>query len=471
MKQYKGVAFARIDDPKVRDQLATIDEFLLDLQTGVARLSNGNSASASGGVIVAPPDLTPFLYLPGRVGGQTLKTVGWTSGAVPVFSITAANDVTAVLALTATNTTGQLVLTNTTLTMNTGALGYLDIHDNLVASSTYGPYLSVHGDAAPPIGDMILITSWFGNAAYGSASVPFEVRGRFFGHVGLCRVVGNAVPNFDFYGSPAANTAHAIFTQNDPDEALLDLTGASGATGDLLRLIKSDTTLLANFTRKGWLAITPDDPSYPYSPLHVNGPAPGADVITVSNTGGGGDDAMLTVIAPASDTSGVPWRIDSGIASPLELVRILRLRTSLVQFGSSSGSIIFDVPAAITDYTVTWPDNAGSAADVLTTDGYGTLSWAPAGGGAGTLSYTAQTATYAILTSDGIVDCDGTFTITLPTAVGVAGKYYELKNSGTGVITVDTTSAETIDGGATAVLTTQYESITVASTGTNWIII
>ncbi len=399
MKQYKGIAFARVDDPKVRDQLATIDEFLLDLQTGVARLSNGNSASASGGVIVAPPDLSPYLFLPGVVGGQTLKTVGWTSGAVPVFSITAANDVTAVLALTATNTTGQLVLTNTALTMNTGALGYLDIHDSLVASSTYGPYLSVHGDAAPPVGDMILITSWFGNAAYGSASVPFEVRGRFFGHVGLCRVVGNAVPNFDFYGTPTNGVGHAVFTQNNNASPLLDMTSAAGNTVDYVRFINSSAATLARITKDGYVSTR-----------------------------------------------------------------------QVLMNGSTSGTLTH-IPAAVTtNHSLTWP--SANATGALTNDGAGALSWATAGGGGvGMLTYTAQTGTYSILTTDGIVDCDGTFTITLPTAVGVAGQYYELKNSGTGVITVDTTSAQTIDGGATAVLTTQYESITVASTGTNWIII
>lgn len=44
--------------------------------------------------------------------------------------------------------------------------------------------------------------------------------------------------------------------------------------------------------------------------------------------------------------------------------------------GSTSGSIAQRASAATTSYTVTWPANSGSASQVLTTDGSGTLSWA-----------------------------------------------------------------------------------------------
>ena len=63
-----------------------------------------------------------------------------------------------------------------------------------------------------------------------------------------------------------------------------------------------------------------------------------------------------------------------------------------------------------------------------------------------------------------------TFTINLPTAGIGAGREYVIKNSGTGLITVDADGAETIDGAATQTLN-QYESITIVSDGTNWIIV
>ncbi len=86
-------------------------------------------------------------------------------------------------------------------------------------------------------------------------------------------------------------------------------------------------------------------------------------------------------------------------------------------------------------------------------------------------AYVAKSGTYAILTTDYTVECtSGTFTVTLPTAVGVSGKVYNIKNSGTGAITVATTSAQTIDGNATESLI-QYNCMTVQSNGSNWIII
>jgi hypothetical protein len=59
-----------------------------------------------------------------------------------------------------------------------------------------------------------------------------------------------------------------------------------------------------------------------------------------------------------------------------------------------------------------------------------------------------------------IINCTAnTFTVTLPTAVGIGGREYTIKNSGSGVITVDGDGAETIDGSATRTLN-QYDSIT-----------
>lgn len=85
------------------------------------------------------------------------------------------------------------------------------------------------------------------------------------------------------------------------------------------------------------------------------------------------------------------------------------------------------------------------------------------------LPYQAAITTYPIKTSDYLVDfTTGTFTATLPTAVGCVGKTYVLKNSGTGVITIATTSSQTIDGMTTNSLI-QYATITVVSNGANWI--
>ena len=89
-----------------------------------------------------------------------------------------------------------------------------------------------------------------------------------------------------------------------------------------------------------------------------------------------------------------------------------------------------------------------------------------------TLAYTAVTSTYLIQQFDFVIDCTAnTFTVTLPTAVGITGKQFCIKNSGTGSITVDGNGSETIDEALTFILSTKGESIWVVSDGANWKVI
>lgn len=65
-------------------------------------------------------------------------------------------------------------------------------------------------------------------------------------------------------------------------------------------------------------------------------------------------------------------------------------------------------------------------------------------------------------------------TQTLPTAIGINGKVYNIKNldsTENGVVTINTTSDQTIDVINTSVVITYPQSLTVQSTGANWIII
>lgn len=64
----------------------------------------------------------------------------------------------------------------------------------------------------------------------------------------------------------------------------------------------------------------------------------------------------------------------------------------------------------------------------------------------------------------------GTTTVTLPTAVGNKN-LYTIKNVSTGVVTVATTSGQTIDGGSTAPLPVRYTSIDLISDNSNWSVI
>lgn len=96
----------------------------------------------------------------------------------------------------------------------------------------------------------------------------------------------------------------------------------------------------------------------------------------------------------------------------------------------------------------------------------------PALGAALKVKYTSVSGTYAVTLTDCIVDCTAnTFTVTLPTAAGIQGQVFIVKNSGAGVITVAAAGGEFIDGEATQLLPVQYQSISMVSTNSGWAII
>ncbi|HSX42833.1 MAG TPA: polysaccharide deacetylase family protein [Candidatus Saccharimonadales bacterium] len=96
--------------------------------------------------------------------------------------------------------------------------------------------------------------------------------------------------------------------------------------------------------------------------------------------------------------------------------------------------------------------------------------------GAINLPLVTKTSAYAVTAADSTIAANavaGAFTVTLPTAVGIAGRIHTIKrtNSGTNAITVGTTSGQTIDGAATYVLAAQYKYLVVQSDGANWMVI
>ena len=85
-----------------------------------------------------------------------------------------------------------------------------------------------------------------------------------------------------------------------------------------------------------------------------------------------------------------------------------------------------------------------------------------------------KTANYTLTSSDYTILGDatsGAITLTLPSAASHTGRLYNIKRINAGTFTVTVASTDSIDGGATAVLSSQYASITVQSNGTTWVIL
>lgn len=88
-----------------------------------------------------------------------------------------------------------------------------------------------------------------------------------------------------------------------------------------------------------------------------------------------------------------------------------------------------------------------------------------------TLPYIEKTANYTLTANDYTVNCTtGTFKITLPTAVGIQGRIYNIKNTGTGTITVTPNKTETIDGNTNKIIN-KNENLQIQSTNAGWIIL
>lgn len=120
----------------------------------------------------------------------------------------------------------------------------------------------------------------------------------------------------------------------------------------------------------------------------------------------------------------------------------------------------------------------GQAADLVwTTDGSSDF-WLRVGGSTNSGIATFANVTsiddgdspYTVVANDSSIRCDttsGSITVNLPAATG-SGRTLNIKKlASANTVTVDGNSSDTIDGGTTAVLTTQYESITIQDVASN----
>lgn len=139
---------------------------------------------------------------------------------------------------------------------------------------------------------------------------------------------------------------------------------------------------------------------------------------------------------------------------------------------SSTNEVVYTTVThtSINSFTVDFGGDTVSGT-ILVTMGTGGYSGYSGYSGAGFVALSTKTSAYTLQSTDEVILCSGTFTVTLPTAVGINGKKYYIKNIGTGTITISPNGSETIDGSTNIKIRTRYAAIALVSNNTGWNII
>lgn len=206
----------------------------------------------------------------------------------------------------------------------------------------------------------------------------------------------------------------------------------------------------------------------------------GTDALTFSKFSGGGSGTVTAVSVVGAN--GLAGTVANSTTTPAitlstSITGILQGNGTAISAASTTGtgnvvqatSPTLVTPALGTPSSVVLTSATGLP---LTTGVTGVLP--PANGGAA-LTVVSKTGNYTLLTTDNVVLCDssgGTFTLTLPTAVGNTQRYYLKKtDSSLTAVSIATTSSQTIDSVTTNSLNTQGEELELYSDNSNWQII
>lgn len=173
----------------------------------------------------------------------------------------------------------------------------------------------------------------------------------------------------------------------------------------------------------------------------------------------------------------------NGVGTFVNLLAGTGANASLINLASGYGSI--DKTATSIDVGAVYSNNL----KLYTTNTANFVLLQPGGGNVGigivsptsllhtkgsfATGYVAKTADYTATISDYTIEATAnTFTVTLPTAVGITGRMYFITNSGAGTITLATTSSQVfrnVTGTPTTLTIAALSGVMVQSNGADWL--
>jgi uncharacterized Zn-binding protein involved in type VI secretion len=269
-----------------------------------------------------------------------------------------------------------------------------------------------------------------------------------------------------FFADDASLTGNSTLIYDGEN---ISLDGTIFSSGE--RIITSDEIFhIKQLTQAEYDAITPDSATfYIITDASEDAAVSGyfearvdqadSDIATVSG--------LLASVNPTGTPSGVSFFDDSGSLSGNNTFIYDGVDVSLSGNIIASGKRVitsdeiyhikqltqaeYDLitPDAATFYIITDPDIEGPVVQPIRTVG----------------------ADAAILTTDYTIHATAGLNLTLPSAVGNGGIVYNIKNISANTVIVSGVGGETIDGQTSFSLSTQYQSITLQSTNSNWIIL
>ena len=210
------------------------------------------------------------------------------------------------------------------------------------------------------------------------------------------------------------------------------------------------------------------------------------DTRTVSTgtglTGGGSLAANLTLSVTANSTQQLVGVQNNGVAvATRQIINFVPGLGMTLTGADDSANGRANVTIALSNNSIVLGNTTLSLANATTSVGNLTLTNVTITSGtiSGvtiTSNLTTKTANYTATASDQTIlgnASTASFTVTLPTSVGISGKIYIVKkvDSTANTVTIATTSAQTIDGSASKVLSYQYDGYQLQSDGANWVII